>query len=234
MLYRCKVYHYLNIWSRIVCKCLHLFRERGWWGRLYKTRPDGFLPFNAKQDEEEEKLKLYLHPTFGNLPARKVYKLSLQISFFVRFKLWFCNARVGMASKWKVNRSQVILLDYRSETTSFANSVFIPSFVTVIIRLLTAVMFLQSQVELLQDNRNVITLIASRDFQFHIRKTFPTDKRKLLNPQLGKCRWFIFQEHRHSYTSRPLATHNASSIVCMIYHDIRNELYSTRNEWPIL
>lgn len=147
---------------------------------------------------------------------------------------WFSNARVGMASKWKVNRSQVTLLDYRSETTSFANSVFNPSFVTVIIRLLTAVMFLQSQVELLQDNRNVITLIASRDFQFHIRKTFPTDKRKLLNPQLGKCRWFIFQEHRHSYTSRPLATHNASSIVCMIYHDIRNELYSTRNEWPIL
>lgn len=97
MLYRCKVYHYLNIWSRIVCKCLHLFRERGWWGRLYKTRPDGFLPFNAKQDEEEEKLKLHLHPTFGNLPARKVYKLSLQISFFVRFKLIFqCTSRNGL------------------------------------------------------------------------------------------------------------------------------------------
>lgn len=114
-----------------------------------------------------------------------------------------------MASKWKVNRSQVTLLDCRSET-NLPPGVFISRFITVIIRLLTAVMLLlQSQVELLQDKQNVITLIASRDFQFHIFtcKTSSTDKGKFFNPQLGEMPMIYVSKRTGIHTHRVRSLH---------------------------
>lgn len=91
------------------CLQMSSFVSWGWrMGRLYKTEPDGFLPFNAKQ-EDREKFKLLLHPTFGNLPARKVCELSLQISFFVRFKLFQILVFPMHESEWLRNGESIDL-----------------------------------------------------------------------------------------------------------------------------
>lgn len=180
-----KVYHYINIWNRIVCKCLHLLWKRV--KMLLDLTKFAFKTFHRKRVRTSEKKKDCKRRKLQKLSCsekRESRKVALMENVFPF--LLFLNFRIFVIGE----ASSKLPFDPRGKVYEKFNR--------------STPMTITQRFESKIDDRR------------WIRPTrFPTGN----DLSLDSC-WKLIRLQ--------------SLIPHMIYDDIRNELYSTRNEWPIL